>query len=150
MRDSEVENKQSYFKFKAGSMVWSPNYGWGEVEEEKYNKIFPILVKFYCGKDVKYTIEGKISPYSILPTLFIDEISPENWPNPPAKLDPSTFVVNQDLEIKFSNSSAWILVKFAMLKDGAVWVFDRNYDFKSAEIIYKVADFRLPIAQNGI
>jgi hypothetical protein len=136
-------------KFKVGSKAWSPSYGWGQVKESKHAG-FPIYVTFRNMGMVYYTAEGKTLENSPLPTLFLSEVSASDWPNPPAKVDPSTFVADQDLEVKLSSHGVWILAKFAILKNGEVWVFGISYDSKSAEIMYKVVDFRLPIAQKGV
>lgn len=108
-------------KFKVGSKAWSPNYGWGQVKESKDTR-FPIYVTFRNIGMVYYTAEGKTFETSPLPTLFLNEVPASDWPNPPAKVDPSTFVVDQDLEVKLEDHDWWVSRKFAMLKDGAVWV----------------------------
>lgn len=147
--DNRFEKVLEEPKFKVGSRVWSPNYGWGEVKEQQ-DETFPIRVRFYCDRYIDYTHEGKVAPSSILPTLFLDEIPASNWPNPPAKLDPSTFVVDQDLEIRLAGHEGWVVRKFAMLKDGAVWVCSMGKNVKESKTLHKVVDFRLPIAPKGV
>ena len=143
-------------KFKVGSRVWSPDYGWGKVVESKLENFFRVTfgnffrVTFGNSGIMFYTLEGKINCNSPLPSLFLDEVPASNWPNPPAKLDPSTFVVDQNLEIRLADHEGWVVRKFAMLKDGAVWVCPMNKSVKESKTLHKVTDFRLPIAPKGV
>lgn len=139
-------------KFKLGFRVWSPNYGWGEVVEEGPNKHLPILVKFDCGKYIKYTVEGKVFEKSLLPTLFLDEVSASDWPNPP-KPEPkrpsaSTLVMNQKIMVKISETSdRYILRHFAFSQGEKVFYWsESNSSINCSEkiVAFKAIDWKLP------
>jgi len=74
-------------KFEVGDKVWSPQWGWGKVGTTTGPVFYPVGVVFTNGARVEYTEDGKLYNTDTLPTLFHNEVKPEDWPNP-AKPEP--------------------------------------------------------------
>lgn len=131
-------------KFPKGQSVWSPDHGWGEVVSDVFVPELFIKVAFSGGYCSYFTYEGKTYYKSIYPSLFLDEVAPEDWPNPSAKPNPLNFILDQFLEVKFQNKEGWHRRQFGRYQNGSVWVFEEGKFSKNSRIMEKVVDFRLP------
>lgn len=132
-------------KFKDGSRAWSPIYGWGTVNHVDFDKDYTLQVVFDNGRIISFTKDGMQNKEALLPTLFLDEVKIENWPNPPAKLDPSTLSPNQEIEVKLVDYEGWIKRKFACFIYGQVFVCPAGKTLESSKSLDKVVKFRLPV-----
>ena len=103
-------------KFKNGFMVWSPVHGWGTAE---YSYIDELKVVFHKNSETRYfTRDGRETKEALLPTLFLDEVKLEDWPNPPAKLDPRSLSIGQEIEVNLQvmkdGRKGYLLVLFSI------------------------------------
>ena len=130
-------------KFKNGFMVWSPVHGWGTAE---YSYIDELKVVFHKNSETRYfTRDGRETKEALLPTLFLDEVKLEDWPNPPAKLDPRFLSIGQEIEVKLAGHEGWTKRLFAGVIFDKVWVFSAGKDVNSAKTLQNPVEFRLPV-----
>lgn len=130
-------------KFKFGQRVWSSRYGWGQVVKVDIPNDNPIGVEFFdTGLYKNFTLDGKITSSALRPSLFVNEVPLENWPNPDPVLDPTTLVEDQEIEVKLSEGEGWSKRKFAMIKNNAVWVYSAGKDSKTCKNMFKVTNYR--------
>jgi hypothetical protein len=129
-------------KFRVGMRVWSSDYGWGLVISYRKGVEFPLEVSFDCGAAASYTLEGKFRLKSLRPSLFLDEIKPEDWPNPPApKPKASELKVGQHIECTTNfGDEKYMRRQVAFIDGEQVWV----RHFYHEHTAFKAIDWRLP------
>jgi hypothetical protein len=138
-------------KFKLYQRVWSSEYGWGQVVEVNILEDRPLRVIFDDSSYSRvFTLDGKIVASALRPSLFVNEVPLEDWPDPDPVLDPTTLVEDQEIEVKLSEGEGWSKRKFAMMKNGAVWVYSTGKDSKTCKNMFKTVSFRLPKEENGV
>jgi hypothetical protein len=87
-------------KFEVGDKVWSPQYGWGEIERRGPSVCYPLIAEFPRSVTITYTEDGKERSNDVLPTLFHNEVKPEDWPNP-ARPEPK-FVTGEPVMVQLA------------------------------------------------
>jgi hypothetical protein len=125
-------------KFRVGMKVWSCGHGWTEITRVFPGGMYPIETR----TGATYTLEGKRFVEDAMPTLFLDEIKPEDWPNPPApKPKASELKVGDHVECltNFTNEK-YLRRQVVFVAGEQVWVQDL-YNQHSA---HKAIDWRLP------
>lgn len=138
-------------KFKLNQRVWSSEYGWGQVIDIEIPNTRPIKVMLDNSDIyVRFTLDGKITDSALRPSLFVNEVPLDKWPDPDPILDPTTLIEDQDIEVQLSEGEGWFVRKFSMLKNDSVWVYSAGKDSKTCKNMFKVHNFRLPIAQKGV
>jgi hypothetical protein len=61
---------------KIGDRVWSPTFGWGEIECLGRNNYHPIRVRFFHDRDnIGYTFKGHYYIDLPIQSLFWDEVA---------------------------------------------------------------------------
>jgi hypothetical protein len=68
--------------FIHGQRAWSPTLGWGTVEIMRRYETCPVKLIPEKGYPTTFTPDGRGTVGSILPTLFHNEVKPEDWPDP--------------------------------------------------------------------
>jgi hypothetical protein len=125
-------------KFRVGMKVWGFDCGWTVVEQVRDKEVYSINTA--AGNT--YTKDGKRFSDDLRPSLFLDEIKAEDWPNPPApKPKASELKVGQHIECltNFSNNQ-YLRREVVFVAGEQIWVQD-IYNQNSA---HKVIDWRLP------
>jgi len=130
-------------KFRVGMRVWDMDHGWGTVTRVDSAGTYPIYIECdFNNHSHVYTKDGKRYTSSLNPSLFLDEVKPEDWPNPPApKPKASELKVGQHIECttNFTNQQ-YLRRQVVFLAGDQVWVQD-IYNENSA---HKVTNWRLP------
>lgn len=96
-------------KFKEAQRVWSPMNGLGTVEAIREDRSHSVVVHFDTGGMRSYTGSGRYFENDLLPTLFLDEVSP--WPDPPAHRP--DLKMDQPIWVRNDQSDAWLPKHFA-------------------------------------
>lgn len=126
-------------KFRVGMRVWGLHCGWTVIIDIKSsNDLYPIKT----GEGGPFTTDGKRFDNDKYPSLFLDEIKPEDWPNPPApKPKASELKVGEHIECTTNFSNGHYLRREVVFVAGEqVWV----QDIYNSNTALKVIDWRLP------
>lgn len=136
-----VEEPKAPSKFQVGMRVWGADCGWTVVSHVYPNEVYAVVTE--CGNT--YTAEGRRWAEDIYPCLFLDEIKPEAWPNPPApKPKASELKVGQEIECTHYSSLELVPIyrkrKVVFVAGDDIWVEDMYITNQA----HKVKDWRLP------
>jgi len=94
--------------FQIGQRAWHFQFGWGKI-----SGVTPTNCKFSTDSGSSY-VDLYANGSSIkdgLPVIFLDKISPENWPNPVAPEPPVVIPdlqLDQPIMVRHSDSSSWV------------------------------------------
>ncbi len=129
-------------KFRVGMRVWGLSCGWTTIEKVLDGEPLPIKTK----SGYSYTKDGKRFDDDLRPSLFLDEIKPEDWPNPPApKPHASELKPGQNIMVKYGGDDEYTLRMVAFVSGENVW----SYNIFSEKVAYLVDSWRLPTEEEN-